>query len=368
VSLEEARKALPAEPLAWAWLNLETVRQAPQAKEIFARPSNQPILTVPFNGYLDVLGRSPYLAAGFYRRSDGFLTTLRLPRGREGMPAEVATHVPPPGEPGSRPLLEPKGVLYSTSYYLDVAKFWELRDKLFNEQLTKSFEEFDKNSGRFLAGLQFSKLLSQVGPYQRIVVAHQPRPGYKVVPKQSIPAFAVVVEQRDPDFGKAVEAAVRGAALLAGTQFKVKLVEEKHGDVTLVGYRFPEDVKQPQDVNDLRFNFSPCLFAVGNQFVLCSTLELGHELIDLLKKETEGDGHLATVRTQLYAAGGAELLKAFEKQILTQTILDQAIPAEAAARQVNAFIELVRQLGVLRYDVAFGAKEFRFDLQLRTDK
>ena len=36
-----------------------------------------------------------------------------------------------------------------------------------------AFEEFDKNSGRFLAGSQFSKLIAQAGAHHRFVVAHQ---------------------------------------------------------------------------------------------------------------------------------------------------------------------------------------------------
>ena len=33
-------------------------------------------------------------------------------------------HVPPPNKPGSRPLLEPKNVLYSESNFLDIARIW----------------------------------------------------------------------------------------------------------------------------------------------------------------------------------------------------------------------------------------------------
>ena len=51
----------------------------------------------------------------------------------------------------------------------------------------------------------------------------------------------------------------------------LKLVEEKHGDLTLVGYRFPEDVPLRGDTNDLRFNFSPCFVADARG----RTLEIG---------------------------------------------------------------------------------------------
>jgi hypothetical protein len=258
------------------------------------------------------------------------------------------------------------------SFHLDGAKFWEHRAKLLNAQQIKDFEEFDKNSGRFLAGSRLSDLLSQAGAYHRFVAAVQTKPGYQKTPKLSIPAFAVVLEQRDPEaFSKSMESVLRGAALLAGTQFTLKLVEEKHGDHTLVGYRFPEDKPLKQDVNDLRFNFSPCFVRVGNQFVISSTLELGHELVDLLEQEArdpQAKGSPAPMRMQVYAAGGVELLKAFEDQLVTQLILGQAIPADEAKKQFRALTDLVRQLGVLQFEAHYGANDYRADIRLKLGK
>ena len=137
-----------------------------------------------------------------------------MPRGREGMPAELSALLPPPGEPGSRPLLTPQGVLYSSSYFMDLGKLWENRAKLLNAEQLKKLEEFDKNSGRFLAGTRMSRLLTEAGPYQRIVVATRRRAGYRTKPVQYIPAFALVLEMREPEsFSKRAETILRGAAL-----------------------------------------------------------------------------------------------------------------------------------------------------------
>src|SRR5262249_27611067 len=215
-------------------------------------------------------------------------------------------------QPGTRPLLEPKGVVYSASGYTDFARFWDDRAKLFTPEQAKAFEDFDKSSGPFLAGTPFSKLLTQAGPYSRTVVAHQTKRGYQIVPRPLIPSFPFILEQRDPEgFSRSAETVLRGIALLAGNQARLKLTEEKHGDVNIVGYRFAEDFKLKQDVNDIRFNFSPCFFSVGNQYVLCSTVELGHELVDLLQNEakesTSKKGGPWTC-SQLYGKGSSEFL------------------------------------------------------------
>lgn len=369
-SVEEARKLLPAKALAWMWLNMETVHKAPPAKDIFTLPRNDAILTVLFGGLLDVAGRSPYLAAGLCRDERGFLFTVRLPRGREGSAAALTTHIPP-DDAGTLPLLEPKGVVYSTSSYMDLAKFWENREKLFNEKQVKVFEDADKNTGKLPIQVQVSKVLTQAGPHQRFVVAHQSKFGYKIIPEQKLPAFGLVVDMREPEkLGKMMEGVLRAAALFGGAQFKLKLVEENHGDLTLVGYRFPEDVKQIPMENTLVYNFSPCFCAVGDQFVVASTMDLGHELIDLVQKEAKNPPKKNPLASQsrVYASGGADLLAAVEDQLFAQIILDRAIPPAEAKKQVKELVDFVRRLGAFEIEQAYNAQDFRYDFRLTLGK
>jgi hypothetical protein len=369
--LADAAKLLPPDPLINLWLNLETVRKTPPAKALYKKPRDNGQLTALFGGYLDVLGRALWLTASLGRDGDGFLLNLRLPAGRDGMGEERALFVSPDDRPGSRPVLEPKGVLYSDSSFYDLSRLWEDRGKLFNDKQRQGLEKFDENSGKFLSGMRLSKLLKQAGPYLRFVAVNQPVLPYTTKPKQPIPAFAVVIELREPEeFARSMSTVLRGAALLALTQTKLKLVEEKHAACDLVGWRFDEAAPLRQDINDIRFNFSPCFARVGNQFVLSSTLELGRELIDLLKKElgAKEGGARATSRSRVYAAGIADALAAAEDQLLAQTILDQALPPDEGRAQVKAFIELVRQLGALRSDVFFDEKEFRYDLRFGAGK
>jgi hypothetical protein len=331
-------------------------------------PRNDINLTVGFGSVLDIAGRSPFLCAGFYRQKDGFLTTVRMPRGREGMTPALSLHVAPAGRPGWLPLLEPPGVIYSASSYLDISKFWEDRAKLFNAKQVKTFEDFDKNSGKFLLGHRFSELAAQAGPYQRIIVANQAKTGYKTVPQQRIPAFALVTSLRQPAaFSKSIEGILRAAAFLARFQYKIKLVEEKHGDHKIIGYRFPEDAGRAGDVDNIRLNFSPCFVTVGDQFVACSTLELGYQLVDLLDKEAKrpaGKAGLPVERGQFYAAGIGEALEDVKEQLFAQTVLGQALPPEEARQQVRALIDWVHGLGVLRLDGRYESQATHYDIQM----
>lgn len=368
----EAAKLLPPDPLVTAWLNMETVRQSPEAKAVYkSPPRDDPNLTVLFGHYLDLLGRAPFVSAGIYRGKDGFTTTVRMPRGREGMGADRLLHVPPAGQPGSRPLLEPKNVLYSESNYFNISAVWKDRAKLFNEKQVQTLERFDKEATPFTAGAKVSKLLTQAGPYYRFVAAHQPANGYKTPPKIAIPAFALVWELREPEaFGKSMETVLRGAALLAGAQVNLKLVEETYKDCKLVGYRFPEDKPLKGDINDLRFNFSPCFTRVGDQYIVGSTIEFCRELVDLVQKEgtTPARGDASPARIRLYGSGGAAYLKTIEGLLITQTTLDQAVTPQEARDQVKMFLELIRQFGALSLESRFEDKTFRYDIRLRPEK
>jgi len=361
----DARKLLPAKSLAWAWLNLDTVHNAPQAKDIFTLPRNDVNLTVLFGGLLDIAGRAPSLCVALARDDAGSFVTARMGRGRQGSNEAMALHIPPDGA-GTLPLLEPKGVVYSVSYYLDVAKVWEQRDKLFNDKQKKGLEDADKRSALVLAGKKLSELLTEMGPHQRFVAVHQEKRGYKTEPAQRIPAFALVVDMRKQEFGKTLETVLRGAAFLGGNQFKLKLTEEKHGDLTIVGYRFPEGEDRPARVADIAYNFSPSFVAVGDQFVASSTIELAHELVDVLQREAKlaKPTTASAFQSRLYADGGADFLKSIDDQLFAQTMLDRALPPEQAKEQVKEFLGLVRRLGTLRSEIVYGAQDFRYDVRL----
>jgi hypothetical protein len=369
-NMTQAQKSLPPNPLAWGWLNLETIRKTPQGKEVFAQPRNEPAFTVAFGGWLDMARRSPFLCGGLYRDERGFRATLQMPAGRQGMPEEITVHVPPSDEAGALPLLEPNGVVVSSSYYLDLSKFWSERAKLFNAQQVKALEEFEKKSGPFLLGNRLGKLLAQAGTHHRFVVTDNSgdyQGGGAKEAKLRL-GYALVLDARDKQFNKAVGSMLRAAALLAGTQVKLQLVEEKRGSTTLVGYRVPEEfLNRPENRNNpLSYITSPCFAAVGDQFVVCSTMELGRELIALVTKEaaenSKGARPLST-QTRVYARGAAGLLRAAEEQLTGQAILNQAVNPAEAKEQVDKTVEWVSHLGQLRIEAQYGQHDFRLEIR-----
>jgi hypothetical protein len=370
--LAGVRKLLPAQALAWAWVNFEQFKQNEEFKNVYELPNVFFPFHVIAGGMLDVIKRSNYVAAALTHENGETNLTIRMPAGREGLGEIAAAHVPPAGEPGLLPLLQPKGVLYSTSFYLDIPKFWEKRAALLPSDQLKDIENFEKDSGRFLFGNRVGQLLSEMGARHRVVVARQYETGYSSVPDQRIPAFALVMQVRDPDkFAKMSEPPLRAAGLLAGFAVKMKFFEEKHAEAKIIGYRFAEEQKKDGvDIALAKFllNYSPSFVRVGDQFVFCSTLELARNLVDELKKESAGE-RLPTdvaLKGQFYWAGLASFLEAIRPQLITGSILNEGNTPEEAKQQVELLLELLGKLGGVENRIRYEANQYHYDLRILT--
>ncbi len=367
----ESARLLPEAPLANLWVTLAPLHDSPQGKALYKSPRDNSQLTVLVGHYLDLFGRSPFLCAGLCEQKDGFLVTVRLPRGREGMGPDAVLHVPPADKPGNLPLLEPKGVLYSSSFYFNFPSIWTDRAKLFPKVQADGMTAFDKSSGRVLGGVKMSKILESAGSHHRLVAVKQPKSSYKKQPATRIPAFAFITQMTQPDrFAAAAETGLRAAGLFTSAQFHLKLEEETYKGYEIAGYRFDEQAELKADVDDFRFNFSPSFVRVDDQFVICSTIELCRELVDLLVAERKSPGKPSTAKTRdrFYAGGVADVLDSFQDSLITSTILDQAVPPGEAKEQVEALIKLVRSLGMLTNSAHFGEKVFRYDFRFHRGK
>jgi len=361
--LNKAKKVLPPDPQIWVWYALDYLKGRPEAKNVLTTPRNDTILTILFAGYLDVFRRAEFLALGLYAKPDGFKLTVRLPAGRDDMAEDVELHLPrDPEKSGTLPLLEPKGVMFSHSFYFDLAAMWEKRGKIMNAANAKMFEDGTKQAGRFLPGTSLEKLLTQSGVHHRFVAAAPGKIDYTVTPQVRLPAFGFVTTMRDPAFGKSIEVMIRGGGAIASTQVKLKAFDEKHGDVGIFGYRFSEEGKLANDPQNLRFNFVPSFAIAGDMVVAASNIELCKELIDIVQKEDRSKRISQNMQSRLYAEGGGSFLAADPNALLTQMILSEAVNEADAKKEVERILKFARTLGTLRFETDYGAKDFRFDI------
>src|SRR5262245_58441203 len=370
-SLQQARKLLPPDPLVWGWVNLVPVKQQEQAKKLFAQPRNDFVMTFLFADLLDVGRLADCFADVRQQTPDGFTTTIRAPAGLDGRGADTVLHVPEdPKVPGTKPFLEPKNVVFSYSFYLDLNALWTKRSQIMNAEQAKSFEEGEKQASRFLPGASLSKLFAQSGPHWRFVATNQGKElHYKIEPGTRSGDFAVVVSMREPGFAKSVESMIRGGAIIAGFQVGgLKMFEEEIDGVKVFGYRFKEGGKFPADVDNIRFNFVPTFAAVNDQYIFASNRELCRELIGLIRKESGTKPQSQNLQLRVYAKGTADSLTLTPDQLITSTILSQGVGEVEARKQAEALVKYLESLGTVTVETDHTDKTFRFDVKWQMKK
>jgi hypothetical protein len=359
----DAAKVLPKGTLAWLWVNFAAVKETKPGKDFFDATRKDFIQTFAAGATIDCLKRSHFVAAGIYQEPAGFRLRLRIPAGRDGMWDDLLVHLPPKGTPGSLPLLEPPGTIYSHSFYLDAGYIWKNRERLITGDAKRDFEKAEKQLSKILpTTVKFGELIEMWGPHHRIVIAnHDARP-YKTEPSLKLPAFGYVATARDPRFAKSIENVLRAAGIVGSLQFSAKMKEYEHEGVTIVAYRFQENKPIAEDPDGLRFNFEPCFAIVGDELMVASTLELGKKLVTELKKPRSHGSSAAVLRGAANAKGAADVLAGLSDPLITDSVLSRGVGLTEARKEIAELVDFVRTLGTGRLQLDMTDKEYRLDL------
>ena len=363
-SFMEAQRERPAKALAWTWLNVERLRANEEFQNGLNASALDPLQQVLFGGFTDLLRRAPYVSGALVREGENFRIQIQAPRGREGMSALSHVILPPAGD-GTLPLLTPPRVVSSSSYYLDLGQLWEKRLDILGEKNAKGLEEGDRNVEKLLGGIGLAKLFRAMGPHQRLVFAQQKEQPYKVRPGFPFPSFALVVDMRDPSFAKDMNGVLKAGALASTFVFGLQLEEQTYKDCEIVTYYFSETKKVDNDMQNIRYNFSPSYVTVGNYYVMSATAELARDLVDLLLAEKKPALSKASMQTQLYADGFVDVARLGEDAALTQLILSQALAPKEAKAEYNAILNWTQRLGTLSLESNYRPNDFRYDILWR---
>jgi len=286
------------------------------------------------------------------------------------MGTDVELHLPrDPKVGGTLPLLAPKGVLFSHSFYFDLDTLYRKRAQIFPPELAKSITEGEQQISRFLIGSSLPKFLAQSGLHYRLVATGpEAVADYKTQPDQKLPAFAAVLSTRDPGFAKTMTALIKAAALAAGQAAALKPWDEEIAGVPAFGYSFPENGKFPDDPQKLRFNYQPTFGAYKGQYVLASNKGLFRDLVGQLDREDRTKVAPQNMQMRVYAGGAAAYASTAADQALAATIVGQAVKVGDARRQTEALFDYLQKLGTIGIETTYTANEFRFDATWTTRK
>ena len=364
-SLPAAKKAIGGDPLAWVWFDLAKAKEEKGFKDFLETARKQAFVLFVLGGTVDAVRRADYFAAGVYQTPTGLRLSARMPAKRGDLEPVFALHAPLKGDaPGSLPLLEPPGVLYSQSFYLDVGSFWAQRKTALGEQELKDLEKAEKDISKLLPGTTLGKLLEMSGPHHRFVAVERGVNQYKTVPEFPLPEMAVVSSMRDAKFGQQMKTAIRTAAAVASLNLGMKMTEETVDGVEVVSYRFPEGKVLEADPTNLRYSFVPSFAVVGDFLVVASSPQLLKDLIPEVKKPIDKAACSPAVwRNRVYGAGAAAGLKARPDAVITDAVQNRGLGLDEARKQVEQLAKFLNTLGTAGVEVDHAAEAFKVDVE-----
>ncbi len=72
--------------------------------------------------------------------------------------------------------------------------------------------------------------------------------------------------------------------------------------------------------------------------------------------------------SRLYPVGGAAFLQIVQDQLVTQEVLERAVPAERAEDEVKTVLGLLRTIGPVTFEARYEGDRFCYDIRLKNAK
>ncbi len=339
-----------ADSHAWGFGDLQAVRDAGGAKNVFEDKAENPLAELLIGGIQSTLQKSPYFTLDLSTSQSGLDLNLTTPWQADWVPEE-RTYFFGPENSGTAPALpEVPDTLMTLSTYRNVSEMWLRAGDLFEEQVNDKMAEAEGVLSTIFAGKDFGEeILGALAPEIGIVVTRQNFTDVKPVPSIKLPAFAMVLKLKDPEtmrseLRRTFQSAIGFFNIIGaqeGGRPQLEMDMQKNGDVDLIMSRYVAEKKDYDSTSaNIIFNFSPSVGFAGDRFVLSSTAALAKQLTEA----PDARPTVTTVNTvvALHAPAIGEALADNREQLISQNMLEEGHSREEAEAAIGLLFELVR--------------------------
>lgn len=338
-----------ADSQAWAYGNIQAVRNAGGAKKLFEGKAENPLVELLVGGIQSVLQHAPFVTADLKFANSGVSLQLAT-HCQDGWIPEERQYFFGTNNEGSAPVLpEVPDTLMTLATYRDVSQMWLRAGDLFDEQMNDKLAEAESGLSTIFAGRDFGEeVLGAIQPQIGLVVARQSFKNVTPVPALKLPAFALVLKLRDaenmrPELRRTFQSVIGFFNIVGAMQGRpqLELDMEKSGNVDLVTSRYvPEKKDKDSTTADMIFNFSPSAAFSGDQFILSSTTTLAKQLSAAPESIASTSGINTAV--DLHSAAIREALNDNREQLISQNMLSEGHSREEAEAAIDLLLEAIR--------------------------
>ena len=358
-------------PMILATVNLKLLKDDPKAQPPLTLPANDPAPVVLLGGYLDLLRRADFAAAGIFVSGPTPELRIRVPVGTDGAFAGLRGYFASETTESAPLLLRPPGTIFTAGWFRDYKKLWDARSELLTPELVQKLEAANAKAQSEGAKVGLADLVQMLGPRFRAVAARPQEMTYNVKLEERLPAFAIVISVRD-------EAGFR-ARVLTGIDslIWVGVASANLGEIKLSDYRgakintlrFSEKPEFVDTDKRVVYNFTPSYSLTRGELIVGSTAEIVRNLIDELDRQAAAldaaapAGERPTDRQELSFTELSELLKGYMPRLIRRAVLDRGLSPADAEKEIDVLRQVLIRVGQLT--AATIIADDHFELRVR---
>ena len=377
--LVDARKSMKGEPTLWAWIDLQTIRDAGLAEGLEKNQTENPLAELLVGGVLTNIRQTPYVTSALYVTPESMRLQFAAPHKAEWV-EEFREYWFGPESKGAAELpLETESTIFSLTTYRKVSEMWLRAGDLFDEKMNDELAKADANLTTFFAGRDFGEdILGSFSPYLQLIVNRQDFADVLPKPAIRLPSFALTgrlvnAEETRPELRRTFQSFVGFLNIVGAMQGNPQLDQdvEFYNEEKIYTAKFlPEPDEKKSERAKIQFNFSPSLAFAGDRFVISSSAQLAKDLIDAFKKPGTRGGQkfVSNTRARLDASALGEILTDNREQLIAQNMISDGHTREEAERQIGIFLEIVSLFREMSFDVKTIDGQLKLELAIETKK
>lgn len=359
---------------AWGFADLQTLRNAGVAKNLFAGRADNPAGELLFGGIADVLEETTFATAQLDLALEGLSLEFSVPMKGDWI-SETRNYFFGADQSGVGPKLpEINDTLFTLSAYRDVSEMWLRAGDLFGEAVNDGLAEADANLTTFFSGKDFGEeILGALTPQIGFVASRQDFAGLLPLPAIKIPQFALVMELREPEkmtrelrrtFQSMIGFFNVIGAMEGRPQLEMDMDKLDNGAQLITSVYIPEQGEEESTTAPILFNFSPSVGFAGERFVVASTDRLARELV---AGDTALPAGKANTAAHLHAGVLQTILSDNKEQLISQNMLGEGNNREEAEVAIGLLLEFVGYFEAASINLQTGDDQLSLQFQVQVE-
>jgi hypothetical protein len=353
-----------------AYLNTAMISEGTGERFGMPRQLDNGIVSLLFDGLLELAGKSPFAGATLDIREQGFELVAAVSGDPSTLSEPYGLYFSHPPESGVIDLPDTEGMIAGLTIHRKLGEWYRGRDRLLAEQLLPAFDKFETDIGNLLPQKDFGEdVLPLLGDNFTLVAALQNFEHLDGAPGVKLPAFAAIFDLAKPAEGADIfqlffQTLSSVINIQAGQEGRQPwLMEVEFHNETKISYaRYLEKPKGER--LPIVFNFQPAAAGVGRKYILASSVQLCRDLVDYFKDPASSAWQARNVDFHLDFGNLAVFAKANEAFLRSQEI-QKGTPAEDAARNIGMLVEGLKRMDALRYHTGAEGGLFKLHLEGR---